>query len=142
MQQWKTINGYPDYAISNDGQVKSLRYNRVLKQSASDTSYLYVNLINNKRKKTTAIHKLVIEHFGKGPPHIKSVVDHIDSNKQNNHIDNLEWVSISENTSRAYGNQDKKIKVRELRDAGWTIKRIAEEINMSPAFVQDAIHSQ
>lgn len=141
MQEWKIINGYPDYAICEQGEVKSLRYDRVLKASASDSTYLYVNLLNNKRRKTTAVHKLVIEHFGPEKPHPNSVVDHKDKNKQNNHIQNLEWVSIAENTTRAYGNQDKKARVKELRALGWTIKRIAEEIGMSLSFVQDTIHN-
>lgn len=141
MTQWKIINGYPDYAISDLGEVKSLRYDRILKASASDTSYLYVNLLNNRRRKTTAVHKLVIEHFGPEKPEPNSVVDHKDSNKQNNHIQNLEWVSISENTARAYGNQDKKSRVKELRAMGWTVKRIAEEVNMSLSFVHATIHN-
>lgn len=141
MSEWKVINGYPDYAINSNGEVKSLRFNRLLKPAASDSSYLYVNLISNKKKKTTAVHKLVIEHFGPPRPDTNSVVDHKDSNKQNNAIDNLEWVSISENTARGYGNQSKKSLVKELRNQGWTMKKIAEHINMSVSFVQDTVHS-
>ena len=81
MEEWKTINGYPDYAISVGGQVKSLRFNRLLTPSLSNNSYLYVNLVENKRKKTTAIHRLVIDHFGPTCPDLKLVVDHKDGNK-------------------------------------------------------------
>ena len=141
MSDWKIISGYPDYAINSQGEVKSLRFNRTLKAAASNSSYLYVNLVSNKRKKTTAVHKLVIEHFGPPKPDVNSVVDHKDGNKQNNHLNNLEWVSIAENTLRAYGNQPKKILAKELRSKGWTIKQIAEHIGMSPGFVQDSINS-
>ena len=141
MENWKIINGYPDYAISDTGYVKSLRYNRILKASVNGSWYKHVNLICNKRKKTWAIHRLVIEHFGPLMPDVSAIVDHKDKNKLNNHIDNLEWVTIRENTLRGYGNQDKKIKVRELRAQGMTIKKIAEAVGMSPAFVQDTIHS-
>ena len=123
MEQWKTINGYPDYAISDAGNVKSIRYNRILKQSKSGNQYLYINLVCNKRKKTTAIHKLVIEHFGPDKISVGAVVDHKDKNIHNNHINNLEWVTIAENTIRGYGNQDKKIEAKELRTQGWTIKK-------------------
>lgn len=139
MENWKIINGYPDYSISDTGYVKSLRYNRILKASVNGSWYQHVNLICNKRKKTWAIHRLVIEHFGPPMPD-NSIVDHKDKNKLNNHIDNLEWVSIRENTLRGYGNQDKKLKVKELRQQGMTIKKIAEEIGMSPAFVQASIY--
>ena len=141
MEDWKAINGYPDYAISNNGQVKSLRYNRLLKPSMSSNLYLYINLVIEKRKKTSAIHRLVIEHFGTIKPNPNSVVDHKDRNKKNNHISNLEWVTIKENTLRGYGNQDKKITVKELRQQGMTIKKIAETIGMSAAFVQSTIHN-
>ena len=140
MEEWKTINGYPDYAISVGGQVKSLRFNRLLTPSLSNNSYLYVNLVENKRKKTTAIHRLVIDHFGPTCPDLKSVVDHKDGNKTNNHISNLGWATIKENTLRGYGNQDKKIKVKELRQQGMTIKQIAEVVSMSASFVQDTIN--
>jgi hypothetical protein len=139
--EWKTIIGYPDYSVNEFGEVKSNRFNRLLKPSKSSNQYLYVNLVNDKKKKTTAIHKLVIEQFGTPCPGPKSVVDHKDSNKHNNHIDNLEWVTISENTIRSYNNQGKKAKVKELRNQGWTMQKIADQIGMSLGFVQDAIHS-
>lgn len=140
MTEWKIINGYPDYAISNTGYVKSLRYNRILKASVNGSCYGHVNLMCNKRKKTWAVHRLVIEHFGPAKPDAYSIVDHKDANKENNHIDNLEWVTIRENTLRGYGNHEKKIKVKELRQQGLTIKKIAELVDMSPAFVQATIH--
>lgn len=141
MIEWKIINGYPDYAINQFGEVKSLRFDRLLKPSVSGNQYQYVNLVYNKRKKTTAVHKLVIEHFGPPCPDVKSVVDHKDRNKQNNNIDNLEWVSISENTSRSYNNQDKKEEARQLRKQGWTLQKIADHLGKSLGFVQDSIHS-
>lgn len=138
--EWKIINGYPDYSINQSGEVKSNRFNRLLKPSISNNQYQYVNLVHEKKKKTTAIHRLVIEHFGPPCPDPKFVVDHKDSNKQNNHINNLEWVTVSENTSRTYNNQDKKIEVKQLREQGWTMQKIANHIGKSLGFVQDAIY--
>ena len=140
MLEWKVINGYPEYAISPAGQVKSLRFNRILKCACSNSGYQYVNLVNNKVKKTTAIHKLVIEHFGAPCPATGLVVDHKDGNKVNNNIENLEWVTMQENTLRSYKNSDKKLKVKELREAGWTMQKIATELSVSLGFVQDSVH--
>lgn len=140
--EWKEISGYPDYAISSTGEVKSLRFGRLLKKSTNGSGYQYVNLLNNKQRKTTAVHRLVIDHFGKKPNIQNAVVDHINGNKLDNTIDNLEWVTIKENTLRAYGNAEKKVKARQLRNEGWTIKRISESIGMSMGFVQDSIHLQ
>jgi hypothetical protein len=101
-----------------------------------------VNLLKNKKKKTTAIHRLIIEHFGQVQNEPNLVVDHLDGNKQNNQFSNLQWVSISENTKRSYGNNDvKRSLAKDLRSKGMTIKQIAEHIDMSCGFVQDAIHS-
>lgn len=139
--EWKVINGYPDYAVSSEGQVKSLRFNRLLKMATNSSGYHYVNLIENKVRKTTAVHKLVIEHFGPNKPFQTAIVDHKDGIKLNNHISNLEWVGVKENTLRAYNNFDKKQKVKDLRAQGWTMQKIADHLGMSLGFVQATIHS-
>ena len=140
MINWKIINGYPNYAISDTGQVKSLRYQRILKSAINGSGYNYINLLYNKIRRTHSVHKLVIEHFGPSKPNVKDIVNHIDNNKNNNHIDNLEWCSIRENTLKGYGNYEKKVKVKELRAQGLTYKKIAEIVGMSTSFVQDTIH--
>ncbi len=138
--EWKIINGYPDYAVSANGQIKSLRYDKILNPGKSSNHYMYVNLMENKCKKTTAIHRLVIEHFGPECPDAKFVVDHIDGNKVNNHISNLRWVSISENTRSKHGKDYERAKAKELRAQGWTMQKIATELEVSLGFVQDSIH--
>ena len=140
--EWKKINGYPDYAISSNGDVKSLRFNRLLKKTVNSSGYYYINLLNNRQRKTTAVHRLVIEHFGEIQSGQDLVVDHINGNKLDNQIDNLEWVSIKENTLRSYGNAEKKEKVRQLRKEGWTMQQIAKAVGMSIGFVQDSIYSE
>ena len=133
------INGYPNYEIVEDGTIISTKFYRTLKHSNSDSGYAYVNLIHDKIKKTTAVHKLVMEHFGPAKPGDNYVIDHKDGNKNNNHIDNLQWVTIRENTTRYYGNQDKKLKVLELRKQGMTMQKIAAEVGLSTSTVQQTI---
>jgi hypothetical protein len=141
MPIWKEIHGYPDYAISDDGQVKSLRFNRTLKlpRNKGGKGYQYVNLLKDRIKKTTAVHKLVIEHFGSAKPGENFVVDHIDTDKTNNKISNLEWVSIQENTLRYYANNTKREQVLEMRQAGYTLQQIAASVGKSISFVQQTI---
>ena len=137
MEIWKNINGYPDYAISNTGQVKSLRFDRVLKASTNNNDYKYVNLIHKRLKKTTAIHRLVVEHFGEMCPAENMVVDHIDGNKINNHVENLQWMSVSENTLKSYGNAENKEKILELRKTGVRYVDISRQLNLNINLVRD-----
>jgi len=142
MTQWKEINGYPDYAISDDGQVKSIRFNRLLKPSRNGKGgdgYQYINLIKNGIKKTTAVHKLVIEHFGSPKPDEHFIIDHKDTNKINNKNSNLEWVSIQENTLRYYANDKERAQVLVMRKEGKTLKEISLLVNKSMSFVQQTI---
>lgn len=139
MEIWKTIPGYENYAISNYGQVKSLRFNRILKPANSDAGYLYINLVANKLTKSTAVHRLVIENFISPKPDENYVVDHIDGNKNNNVVENLQWVSIKENTTRYYNNFDKKTEILRLHKDGLTYKAIQEKVGMSMHTVRQTI---
>ncbi len=102
MEIWKEINGYENlYEISNTGKVKSLRYNKILSGGYSGFGYLLVHLVKDSKKKQKYIHKLVAEAFIPNEDN-KPQVNHIDGNKTNNNVDNLEWVSFSENNKHAY----------------------------------------
>lgn len=136
MQIWKKINDYQDYSVSNHGQIKSDRFNRILKISINGSGYGYVNLISNRVVKTSAVHAIVMENFGTPKPEHNFVIDHIDGNKLNNVYSNLNWVSIQENTIRYYGNQDKKTKILELRKFGLTLSAISKEVGLSLYTVQ------
>jgi len=139
MQEWKVIPGYDNYAISKDGEIKSLRFNRILKSSNSDSGYLYVNLVNNKINKTTAVHKLVMENFGDRKPGENFVIDHIDGNKNNNKIENLQWMSVRNNTEKYYNNYDKKSEILKLHKEGYTSKQITEKIGLHYSTVRQTI---
>jgi hypothetical protein len=139
MSNWKPITGYPNYAINDCGEVKSLRFDRILKSANSDNGYLYVNLIEDKSKKTTAVHKLVIEHFGPLQPDPNYIVDHIDNNKTNNQIQNLQWLSISSNTEKMHGKQEEKAKVIKLYKEGYSKVQIKGMVNLAQCTIYDTI---
>lgn len=107
---WKDIKGYEGlYQISNFGNVKSLPKFRVkyhtgeiiLKQQNSANGYKQINLYKNNKHRTEKIHRLVAEAFIPNPEN-KPEVNHIDGDKTNNYIGNLEWNTRKENGKHAW----------------------------------------
>ena len=120
-EEWKDIHGYEGlYQISNygrgrtvdrvsfqrhwqGGQSRYLHKRKIKKLFKRKDGYVCVNLTKNKKQRTFNVHRLVAIHF---LPKVdgKEYVNHIDSNKNNNHFLNLEWCSQSENIQYAYDN--------------------------------------
>lgn len=109
---WKTIKNYENYEISNFGRVRRKFKNgktHYLKSIKTEKGYLVVILYNNEKKqKKLRIHRLVAQAF---IPNIfnKPQVNHIDLDKTNNQVQNLEWVTNQENINHYYKNKNKKV---------------------------------
>ena len=106
---WKAVKGYEGlYEISNTGKVKSLIKERLLKPWEHKKGYLVVKLTKDKSHKEFKIHRLVAQAF---IPNIdnKEQVNHIDGNKHNNYVENLEWCNDAENRMHAYKNGLRKM---------------------------------
>lgn len=102
--QWKRIDLYPDYLISPKGDIYSLKKRRLLKQKIQSNGYYAVCVFDKYGKeKTVLVHRLVAMAYIPNPEN-KPQINHIDGNKQNNHVSNLEWVTGSENQKHAYRN--------------------------------------
>lgn len=101
-EEWRDIEGYKGcYQVSSAGKVRSIRYGlKVLKQRIKKTGYVDVNFSVNGVRKVFLVHRLVAETF-LGKPKNKEV-NHIDGNKLNNRLENLNWVTHSENIKHAY----------------------------------------
>ena len=101
IENWKDIPTYNgEYQVSDLGRVKSLISNKILKPSKDRFGYVRFNALKDKKQKTLRIHRLVMEIFN--PINITMQVNHIDGNKLNNNIDNLEWCTDSDNKKHAY----------------------------------------
>ena len=97
MEQWKDIEGYEGlYQVSDMGNVKSLVSNKNLKPYTTSFGYLQVNLSKDGKKKTFKVHRLVARAFIENPEN-KEEVDQIDTNRTNNRVTNLRWVTRKEN---------------------------------------------
>ncbi len=93
---WKDIEGYPHYAVSDQGFVVSKRKMHILHGSLCGAGYELVSLFADGTRKREYIHRLVAREFLDNPDNLKEV-DHIDRNKCNNSVDNLRWCSRSAN---------------------------------------------
>ena len=94
---WKDIKDYEGlYQVSNLGRVKRITTGRVLKPLKHANGYLMVKLSKNSIVYTKTVHRLVAEAFIPNPEH-KSEINHIDENKTNNNVSNLEWMTRKEN---------------------------------------------
>lgn len=94
---WKDVPFDDNYKVSNYGKVYSKRTKKILKGEITQKGYVRVKLSNDKRY---LIHVIVAKAFIENILN-KPQVNHIDGNKQNNRVDNLEWCTQSENHKHA-----------------------------------------
>jgi hypothetical protein len=98
----RRIPGFPGYYASDDGKVYGPKYGfkKPLKHSIDSLGYRYVGLTYNHKSKRIRVHNLMIKTFINNTN--KKCVNHIDGNKLNNNINNLELCSSAYNNKHAY----------------------------------------
>ncbi|MDW4095146.1 NUMOD4 domain-containing protein [Staphylococcus saprophyticus] len=172
-ETWKDIKEYEGlYSISSTGRVKRLARNRIiatgvnkpLKEKEIKTfkgklGYIHVNLWKNGQMKQHRIHRLIMLTFT-NKPQDKNVINHIDGDKTNNTLDNLEWCTARENTIHVYrtglakgkkGNENSQgkltdeevIAMRKLYATGdYTQKEIGEFFGVSRENARDIVNGK
>lgn len=141
---WKQVIGYEDlYQISNFGRVKRFYKNKsekILKPIKGHLGYMFYGFSKETKIKTYRIHRLVAIHFIENP-HNYPEVNHIDGNKENYSIDNLEWCTRSQNMKHGHSlglifinkandvtrviTKDKLLIIIKMRKLGFTLNEIA-----------------
>jgi hypothetical protein len=107
---WKKIDGFPNYSISNMGNVRNDNTNKPIKCHPRCKGYLYVNLMNKGKMSQFRVHRIVATHFVPNPNNYP-LVNHINEIKSDNRVENLEWVTPQENVNYGLG-IDKMLKSR------------------------------
>lgn len=101
-EEWKQIKDFDNYLVSSYGRVMNKNTKRLLKPAVSNSGgYLEVSLWKNNKGTTTRIHRLVYSTFNNDYELDGYVINHIDGNKVNNNIKNLEKVTYQENNLHA-----------------------------------------
>jgi hypothetical protein len=152
-----SVKGYNDlYSINIKGEVYSWRSKKFLKPQKQRNGYLTVNLFNGKNVKTKTIHRLVAEVFIHNE-FDKPFVNHKDLDKTNNHVNNLEWVTASENIQHANDNGIRlgerngnskltAIQINEIRNKysfrKLTYKELGEEYNVMKHYIARIVKRQ
>ena len=141
-EEWRTVPGHEAYEVSSLGHVK--RGKRMLAAHPNvPGGYLRVAVTQDKKKKHLYVHRLVAMAFiGEG----SGEVDHIDGNKLNNRVDNLRWVTPSENKKHSFEfprlPTGKKIPVRMITPNGvyefGTMNAAARAVNRSRRAIYNA----
>ena len=154
MEVWKKIEGFENYEVSNYGNVRNIKTNRVLKPDDL-RGYKKVLLYNNGFKKKFQIHRLVAICFIENKQN-KPCVNHIDGNPSNNNVKNLEWCTYSENEKHSFdvlkkvtgGISRRKIdlkdieKIKKLSLKGLSQRDISKLYNVSHSTIGNILRCQ
>lgn len=120
-EEWRTIEDFPLYSVSNKGRVKRNRYERFYERDKSlrfypeslmkqqkYNGYMLVTLIHFGKRKELRVNRLVAKAFIKNPnPEICTFVNHKNEDKTNNCTENLEWASPKHNAN--WGSRNDRI---------------------------------
>lgn len=148
IETWKILSDYPEYKISNLGRIYSFgRPRKKFIKGYEGEGYVLLHLFDKTGKQTTQrLHRILAQAFIPNPNNLPEV-NHIDGNKLNNDLSNLEWSSYKQNINhsvktrlRKYGRSNVKPsltdnEVREIRrliNAGNKLVDIAKQYNVKP----------
>lgn len=106
LENFVKIDGFEKYEVSNLGKVRNTKSGKIIKPYLNKSGYLRVGLYEHNKRKNLFLHRIVATAFIDNPEG-KPCVNHIDENKANNDLSNLEWCTVKENI--IHGTRTKRI---------------------------------
>lgn len=103
--EWRAVEGFPNYSVSDSGAIMNTVTGKTLKCRKAGNGYYKVTLCCNGKHTDQYVHRLVAETYIPNDLR-KSEVNHIDGNKRNNTVSNLEWATRAENMQHLYNKLD------------------------------------
>lgn len=117
------LTDFPTYEINRAGIVRNIKTKRPLKQELRD-GYYKVNLFKDGKNYIRSVHRLLGLTFIPNPDNLP-LIDHIDRDKTNNHLDNLRWATVKTNVNNSNGIGSKPCAIRCI-ETGIIYKSISE----------------
>ena len=98
---WKPLPGHEQYRVSNRGRIKNCKNGELLTGSVDNHGYIRFDLCENGKRFVVSGHRAVAEAFLQKNG-LRDQVNHIDGDKTNNNVENLEWCTQQENSIHAF----------------------------------------
>lgn len=150
-ENWRAVDNYPNYDVSDKGRVRNNKTYLVLKPGIKSNGYQVVVLSNEVGRCTKHVHRLVADAFLNHDDR-RLVVNHKDGNKLNNSVNNLELVTSSENNRHAYRiglkkptppvSIGRKVRIVETGEEFDSIKDCAAHISGNHRHISDCLNGK
>lgn len=144
---WIDARHHENYEVSNMGQVRRKKTNKILKQQKGSNNYNVVTLWTNRNKKTKYIARLIWQSFNQCDCEL--TIDHIDRNKDNNKLSNLRCITMEENwynrtiykNNNKYNLNDNKktVIINNLISKKWTTYRASKETGIPVNYLDTVV---
>lgn len=142
---WKQVIDYEGlYEVNSEGQIRNFKTKKILKGYINKDGYISVTLRKNGKGKTHLLHRIILQSFNP-IDNSKLTVNHINHNKQDNRLANLEWLENISNVKEAWDSgvndfQCTKVMCVETGDIFSSIRKAAFYFNGSMSGLQKALN--
>ena len=144
MEIFKVIKEYPLYSVSTEGRIRKNSDGKIMTPSKKPNGYMSINLfMRDGRRKKELVHRLVALTFLNNEKHLPEV-NHIDGIRDNNCLDNLEWVTRAENVAKS--SAPRRIMTKRKNEVVWksfnSIQDACAVLGLTESNVSACIHGR